>query len=187
MSSLSTTDRLKQLLPQLFGERQQRQGDYYLRFQLTDKITALIDLSYVQESIIVDSTQITLVPNLPEYVMGLMSSQNQVFLALDLAHLAGFAPETINQREYNIVVAKVALEQNNLPTDGFDLYGLTVKRILGVSRILPEQFDSSMVSVPEILRPFVRGSIKESQVGSEELQSWLLIDLAQLVANQVKS
>ena len=50
MSSLTTTDRLKELLPQLFSQ-QQSQGDYYLRFQLTDEINLLLDLGYVQESL----------------------------------------------------------------------------------------------------------------------------------------
>lgn len=180
MSSLSTMERLKDLLPELFSQQQQRPGNYYLRFQLTNEINALLDLSYVQESIMIDSTQITSVPNLPEYAIGLMSSQNQVFLALDLAHLAGLPPEILNQREYHIIVVRVDSEQNT------DLYGLIVKRIKGVSRIPPEQFNSSIVSAPEILRPFVQGSIQD-QNGSEELERWFLIDLGRLIANKVKS
>jgi len=98
-------------LPQLFSE-QQRQGDYYLRFQLTDGITALIDLKYVQESLTVDGNRITAVPNLPEYVLGLMSSRNQVFLAVDLAHLMGLAPETVDLRQYQTVVVQISSERN---------------------------------------------------------------------------
>ncbi|MEL6911633.1 MAG: chemotaxis protein CheW, partial [Cyanobacteria bacterium J06598_4] len=87
MNSLTTTDRLKELLPQLFST-QQRQGNYYLRFQLTDSINLLLNLRYVQESLTIDGSQITAVPNLPPYAVGLMNARNQVFLALDLAHLA---------------------------------------------------------------------------------------------------
>jgi positive phototaxis protein PixI len=186
VSSLSTTDRLKDLLPQLFSE-QQRQGNYYLRFQLTKKINVLLDLSYVQESITIDSSQITPIPNLPEYVMGLMSTRNQVFLALDLAHLAGFPPETLDQREYQTIVVRVPSLQNNMQTDEFDLYGLTVKRIQGVSRILPAQFSTSKVIAPDILRPYIQSSIQENQDDSHELQYSFLIDLRQLIATQIKS
>ncbi|MFM2310774.1 MAG: hypothetical protein RLZZ04_50 [Cyanobacteriota bacterium] len=186
MSSLSTTDRLKDLLPQLFSE-QQRQGNYYLRFQLTKDINVLLDLSYVQESITIDSNQITPIPNLPEYVMGLMSTRNQVFLALDLAHLAGFPPETLNQREYQTIVVRVRSQQNKMQTDEFDLYGLTVKRIQGVSRFLPEQFNTSKVIAPDILRPFIQSSIQENQADSNELQYSFFIDLERLIATQIQS
>ncbi|MEL6578956.1 MAG: chemotaxis protein CheW [Cyanobacteria bacterium J06621_12] len=190
MNSLTTTDRLKELLPQLFS-KQQRQGNYYLRFQLTDDINLLLDLGYVQESLTIDANQITAVPNLPQYTVGLMTARNQVFLALDLAHLAGFAPETLNQRQYQTIVVSVGSSQNTLQSEEPDLYGLTVKRIQGVSRILPEQFKSSMATAPELLQPFIKGSIQESsevQDGSSgELQSWFLLDLARLIMTQVYS
>ena len=104
-NNLTTTDRLKELLPELFNE-QQRQGGYYLRFQLTDEINALLDLSYVRESITIDSSQITAVPKLPEYVVGVMSSRNEVFMALDLAHLIGLPPQTLNQRQYQTIIVQ---------------------------------------------------------------------------------
>ena len=192
MSNLTTTDRLKSLLPQLFSE-QQRQGDYYLRLQLTDDINVLLNLSYVQESLTIDGSQITAVPNLPEYVVGLMSAKNQVFLALDLAHVAGFPPETLNQRQYQTIVVQISSSQNNLQSDEFDLYALTVKRIQGISRFVPEQFESSTITAPESLRPFIQGCIQEkanpsdrSIVDSPEQQHSFLIDLNRLIMERLK-
>ncbi len=181
MSSLTTTDRLKDLLPQLFNEQRQ-EGNYYLRFQLTNDINALLDLSYVQESVTIDSSQITAVPNLPEYVVGMMSSRNQVFLAVDLAHLAGFAPETINQRQYQTVVVQINSGKNNIQSHEVNLYGLTVKAIQGISRILPEQFNSVTTSVPDTLRPFVQGFVQDSV---DECS--FLIDLNRLITTQIQS
>lgn len=181
MSSLTTTDRLKDLLPELFNE-QRREGNYYLRFQLTNEINALLDLSYIQESLTIDSSQITAVPNLPEYVVGMMSSRNQVFLALDLAHLAGFSPETINQRQYQTIVAQINSGKNNLQSNEVNLYGLTVKSIQGISRILPEQFNSATTSVPDTLRPFVTGFVQENV---DECS--FLIDLNQLITTKIQS
>ena len=182
MSSLTTTDRLKELLPQLFSE-QQREGDYYLRLQLTNDINVLLNLSYVQESLTVDGSHITAIPNLPEYVVGLMSSRNDVFLTLDLAHLVGFPPETLHQRQYQTIVVRINATQNNRQSDEFDLYGLTVKRIQGISRILPEEFKSSMATVPENLSPFIQGSIQEET----ESQPSFLIDLARLITDRIQS
>ena len=181
MSSLTTTDRLKNLLPQLFSE-QRREGNYYLRFQLTNDINALLDLSYVQESLTIDSSQITAVPNLPEYVVGMMTSRNQVFLALDLAHLVGFPPETINQRQYQTIVVQINSGKNNVQSNEVNLYGLTVKGIQGISRILPEQFNLATKSVPDTLRPFVQGCVQESV---DECS--FLIDLNQLITTKIES
>ena len=186
--SITTTDRLKELLPQLFSQ-QQAKGNYYLRFQLTNDLNLLLDLSYVQESLTVESSQITAMPNFPNYVMGLMSSRNQVFLALDLAHLAGFAPQTLNQRQYQIIVVRV--DSSQAKAEELDLYGLSVKRIQGVSRILPEKFQSSPAAVPENLRPFLSGFVRDVEnngdrsIKPSQLQPAFLIDLPRLIASRV--
>lgn len=181
VNSLSTTDRLKKLLPQLFNE-QQSLGNYYLRLQLTNEINILLNLSYIQESLIIDSSQITPIPNLPEYVIGLMSSRNEVFLALDLAHLAGFSPETLNQREYQTIVVRLD-SKNKIYSNEFDLYGLAVKQIQGISRILPEHLIASTTASPRILSPFIQSSIQEET----ESQPTYLIDLNRLVTERIQS
>ena len=182
MNNLTTTDRLKELLPELFNQKRS-EGNYYLRLQLTADLNVLLDLSYVLESLTIDRSQITAIPNLPEYVVGLMSSRNQVFLALDLAHLAGFAPATLNQREYQTVVVQIGSSQNKLQPDEFNLYGLTVKRILGISRILPEKFESSIAEAPANIQPLIQGSILEER--DSEFQRSYLIDLARLITNKI--
>jgi twitching motility protein PilI len=196
MSSLTTTDRLKDLLPQLFNT-QKLEGNYYLRFQITTEISALIDLKYVQESLTIDGEQITAVANLPEYVIGLMSSRNQVFLAIDLAHLIGFTPATVNLRQYQTIVVQIKSETNSVQSEDINLFGFTVKRILGISRILSEQFSPVTAEVPEILRPFVQKFV----VQQDDLESSsdnvvniskaknhsFLIDLPQLISTQISA
>ncbi len=190
MSSLTTTDRLKNLLPQLFSE-QQRRGDYYLRFQLTDRISGLIDLKYVQESLTVDGDRITAVPNLPEYVVGLMSSRNQVFLAVDLAHLTGFPPETVNLRQYQTIVVQINSEQNNIASDRASLFGLTVKSIQGISRIMPEQFSADISAMPDPLSPFVKSYVMQASKESERLSTAsersFLIDISTLITTKIST
>lgn len=187
MSSLTTTDKLKNLLPQLFSQ-QQRQGNYYLRFKLTSEISAVIDLKYVQESLTVEGDRLTAVPNLPEYTVGLMSSRNQVFLAIDLAHLIGFAPETVNLRRYQTIVIQTD-SQSEMMSDRLSLFGLTVKNIQGISRITSEQFSSNTDLVPEILSPFVsnsvmlRDEVNDSTVDVRE--SSFLIDIPKLIQTKL--
>lgn len=188
MSSLTTTDRLKDLLPQLFSAKKY-EGNYYLRFQLTDEIDALLDLRYVQQSITIESSQITPVPNLPGYVVGMISSQNRVFLALDLAHLAGFPPQTINLRQYQTIVVRINSGKANFQSEEANFYGLTVKRIQGISRIIPEEFNDSEAVVPEILRPFIQGSVQDDSQNEDasKLHRSFLIDLSRLITVQIRS
>jgi positive phototaxis protein PixI len=190
VSSLTTTDRLKDLLPQLFNT-QKLEGNYYLRFQLTAEISALIDLKYVQESLTIEGEQITAVPNLPEYVVGLMSSRNQVFLAVDLAHLIGFPPATVNLRQYQTIVAQINSKTGLVESEDINLFGLTVKRILGISRILPEQFSPVTSEVPEILLPYVQ-NYAVLQNNSDTHNTLLetnsrsfLIDISQILSSKI--
>ncbi|MGL4882044.1 MAG: chemotaxis protein CheW [Waterburya sp.] len=194
MSSLTTTDRLKDLLPQLFNT-QKLEGNYYLRFQLTTEISALIDLKYVQESLTINGEQITAIPNLPEYVVGLMSVRNQVFLAIDLAHLVGFTPATVNLRQYQTIVVQIKSGTNSVQSEDINLFGFTVMRILGISRILSEQFSPVTAEVPEILHPFVQKFVVqqddlESSSGnlvnmSKATNHSFLIDIPQLISTQI--
>lgn len=188
MSSLTTTERLKALLPQLFSE-QQRLGDYYLRFQLTNGISALIDLKYVQESLTVEGNQITAVPNLPEYVVGLMNSRNQVFLAVDLAHLIGLTPETVNLRQYQTIVVQVSSEQREDSSNPDNLFGFTVKKIQGISRIKSEQFSSAQESLPEALSSFVQKSVTSTEIDRnstrEILERAYLIDISKVIQHKI--
>ncbi len=189
MSNLTTTDRLKELLPQLFNT-QKLAGDYYLRFQLTDEISGLLDLKYVQESLTIQGDRITAVPNLPEYIVGLMSSQNQVFLALDLAHLAGLLPETVNLRQYQTIVVKIDSLENSDRADDINLFGLTVKKIEGIARILPDDFISITENVPNSLQPFIKSAVvqKSKNVGSTVKEKYsFLIDINQLICDKINS
>ena len=193
MSNVTTTDRLKELLPQLFNT-QKLVGDYYLRFQLTDEISGLIDLKYVQESLTVQGDRITAVPNLPEYAVGLMSSRNQVFLALDLAHLAGLPPATVNLRQYQTIVVQIDSLENNLEsnnqTDDANLFGLTVKKIEGIARILPDDFIPITENIPQSLRPFIKSAVvqKSENITSSAKEKYsFLIDIAQLICSQINS
>ena len=181
MSNSTTTDRLKELLPQLFNSKKLK-GNYYLRFQLTDSISALIELKYVRESLMIEGDRLTPLPNLPNYVVGLMSSQNEVFLAVDLAHLAGLSPQTINLRQYQTIVVRVDENSDENRTSETNLYGITVKSITGISRILPQKF-TSVTEVPDALRGFVRSVVQED---IDNHQYSFLIDISKLIITKTK-
>ncbi len=172
MSSLTTTEKLKQLLPQLFSS-ETIEGNSYLKFQLTSELSALIDLAQVQESLVITNREITAIPNLSEYVLGLMTSRSQVFLAIDLAHAMALSPETINSREYQVIVVKTNYHQIS---EEPSLLGLVVRRILGVSRIVNAKLKSSDLEIPPAIVPFVKGAIQEKETTSFAIDIQKLID-----------
>lgn len=183
MTSLTTKDRLKELLPELFSE-QNLKGDSYLRLQLNSQLLALIDLNQVQESFVIPSREITTIPNVPDYVLGLMTSRSEVFFALDLAHLIGLSPEIINCRQYQVIVVKTSVadessKETSEQSDNPSFLGLVVNRILGVSRFIYDDFDSSNKDIPTELSPFVYGSIKQND------DEYLVLDIKSLIANKI--
>ncbi|MEM9271371.1 MAG: chemotaxis protein CheW [Cyanobacteria bacterium P01_F01_bin.143] len=183
MKSLTTKDRLKELLPELFSE-QNLQGDSYLRLRLNSQLLALIDLNQVQESFVIPSREITTIPNVPDYVLGLMTSRSEVFFALDLAHLIGLSPEIINCRQYQVIVVKTsAADESSKETseqcDNPSFLGLVVNRILGVSRFVYDDFDASNKNIPTSLAHFVYGSVKQHD------DEYLVLDIKSLIANKI--
>ena len=183
MTSLTTKDRLKELLPELFSE-QNLKGDSYLRLQLNSQLLALIDLNQVQESFVIPSREITTIPNVPDYVLGLMTSRSEVFFALDLAHLIGLSPEIINCRQYQVIVVKTSAadessKETSEQSDNPSFLGLVVNRILGVSRIIDDDFKPLDGDILDILRPFARGSVKRQD------NKYILLDIKSLIANKI--
>ena len=183
MGNSTATDRLKELLPELFSVRD-IEGDSYLRLQLNSEISALIDLNQVQESLVVPSREITTIPNVPEYVLGLMTSRGEVFLAIDFAHMIGLEPEIFNCQQYQVIVVKTSFTDKatssaseESATSGF--LGLVVNRIVGVSRFVYDNFEPLKRDIPNILAPFVYGSIKQQD------HQYLVLDIKSLIASKI--
>ncbi|HIK37037.1 MAG: chemotaxis protein CheW [Geminocystis sp.] len=132
----ATQERLRQLLPQLFTP-QQLAGKLYLRCAVGGN-SVLVEITQIDESLLVEAEKITPIPQMPPHVMGLINSRQRVFFVVDLPQFLGFEPLPHNSRRYHILVAeKTAGGHNPL------FLGLAVNRIEGVTRILPEDSLSS--------------------------------------------
>jgi twitching motility protein PilI len=145
--------RLEQLLPQLFQAHQQP-GDAYLRFLLTPDLPALIQMESVQESLLVPAESITPIPNLPEWMLGLINSRNVVFSVVDLAQMLGLATLVSNPRQYHVVVV-----QTLTPDRREILLGLMVNKIQGLTRVVAEEIQSLVGAFPEELTPYLQGCV----------------------------
>jgi twitching motility protein PilI len=163
MSTSASFVRLQELLPQL-SQSTQLPGNPYLRFQLTSGVTALLPMEYVQESLLVPEEYITPLPNMSEFVVGLMSSRDRVFCVIDLAQMVGISSPTAYARQYHVVVLHVSQFVSQPSTSGQELFmGMIVNRIQGITRVVPEVITSLQGNFTPSLTAYLCGSVMEKE------------------------
>lgn len=165
--TLNTTDRLQQLLPDVFNPKTVA-GEQFLRVQLTPDLTIALALSWVEESLLLPTQLVTPMPNMPPSVLGLMSSKDQVFWAINLAQLLELPIVLEPSQHYEVVVIRA------LPTDSDqfsgpkkvdtsiyeELYlGLVVPKIRSSVRLLQDDIVSPVNEVDANLHPYLSGQV----------------------------
>jgi twitching motility protein PilI len=158
-TTTSNFSRLQELLPELF-QANQLKGESYLRCQLTPEISVLLPMESVQESLLVEEEEITPIPNMEAYVVGLMSSRDRVFCLIDLPELLGVTDKLVSShRVYHTVVTRVPGASDS---EKELLFGFAFHRVQGVTRINSEQMESvPQGDLPENLTPYIRGCVIE--------------------------
>jgi positive phototaxis protein PixI len=166
MAESASLARLKELLPQLF-QPVQISGESYLRFQLTPELPALLPMEQVQEAMLVSANSVTPLPNMPAFVLGLMSSRERVFCVVDLGQLLGLPPMLTNPREYQVVVMPLPTPSTEASSSSSPSsekrIGLAVHRVRGVARFNSEQLRSPVSEFPNCLMPYLMGCIEEAE------------------------
>lgn len=87
----------------------QTSGQYYLKFQLGDRIPAIVPMHYVREAITLSLKRLSPMPNMPDYALGLMYRHGQVIWAIDMARFLGIGGITTPTREHDFIVLRVGL------------------------------------------------------------------------------
>lgn len=170
----SNFSRLQELLPELF-QANQLTGDSYLRCQLTPEISVLISMEFVQESLLVAEEQITAIPNMSPYVVGLMSSRNHVFCLIDLPQLLGLTTNIFNSRRvYHTIVTRVSESSNSQQEL---LFGFVFHRVQGVTRLMSNQLKPPQDDLPENLTPYIKGCV------IQQAQEIPLLDFRAIINN----
>ncbi|MEM9976172.1 MAG: chemotaxis protein CheW [Cyanobacteria bacterium P01_D01_bin.2] len=156
---LKPTDRLQQLLPELFNPAPMV-GEQFLRLQLTPDLTIAVALSWVEETLLVSPQWVTPIPNMPPHVLGLISSKSQVFWAINLVQLLNLPIALAPSQNYEVVVIRtLAQEMPEAASAGELFLGLIVPKIRGSVRLLQEDIVSPMQEVVEGLQPYLSGQV----------------------------
>jgi positive phototaxis protein PixI len=150
------TERLQQLLPELFNPKQQT-GESFLRLQISPDLTVAIALDWVEETRLVMAQDLTPIPNMPPYILGLINTKGQVFWLASLAQRFGISSLRENTQRYEVVVIRAfagADQQEEL------LLGLTVQQIKSSIRLETKDItpiEASTAQFPPNLLPFLIG------------------------------
>lgn len=79
-------------------------GDNYLSFSLNQQTPALLLMEYAQEVIIVPTTRLTPMPNMPECVLGLLNRRSRVLWVVNLAKLLNLPSFDPIAQQYQIII-----------------------------------------------------------------------------------
>jgi positive phototaxis protein PixI len=166
MAESASLARLKELLPQLF-QPVQISGESYLRFQLTPELPALLPMEQVQEAMLVSADSVTPLPNMPAFILGLMSSRERIFCVVALGQLLGPSTEASG--------SSWASSEKRI--------GLAVHRVRGVARFNTEQLRSPISEFPTCLTPYLMGCIEEAEERVLVLDAGAIVHSATLSKN----
>lgn len=125
-------------------------GDRYLSFYLNRQTPALLLMEYAQEVIIVPTSRLSPMPNMPECVLGLLNRRNRVLWVVSLAQLLELPASESSDRQYQIIIIHV--EQVKL--------ALVVQSVEGV-RYFPYQNSQAPTELFASLAPYLSGCIAQ--------------------------
>ena len=157
--TLTPTDRLQQLLPELFNPAPVV-GEQFLRLQLAPDLTIAVALSWVEETLLVSPQWVTPIPNMPSHVLGLISSKSQAFWVINLVQLLNLPIALAPSQNYEVVVIRtLSQEVPEAASAGDLLLGLVVPKIRGSVRLSQEDIVSPMQEVVAGLQPYLSGQV----------------------------
>lgn len=137
-------------------------GHPYLKLQLAPQLHAALSMDCAQEALILPAEQLTSVPNMPHYMLGLLNRRGRIYWVIDLPTVLGLTSSVAALRNYPIVLVKV---------NGHPL-GWAVPQIQEVLRSTETVLPIGAKQCPSQVKPFVRGGLA---VASEQL---LILDPA---------
>ncbi len=160
---ITSLSRLQELLPQMF-QATELPGRAYLRFQLALDITGLFAMERVRESLLVPAGKITPLPNMPQPVLGVMSSRNHAFCVVELAELLGLRSSLVYSRHYHVIVVGIPPSNSQEPSSNPEqLLGIAVNRIQGMTRLVSENIHSPKENISYHLIPYLQGCAIEKE------------------------
>ncbi|MEM9136067.1 MAG: chemotaxis protein CheW [Cyanobacteria bacterium P01_F01_bin.42] len=139
---------------------QNPEGDLHLRFFLDSDTEFALPAMGIREVLSIASDQITPVPNVSPYLLGILNLRGQVVWVADISQFLGEPkPMSIDQGELSVIVIE----------SGDVMLGLAVASIKGMEWLNAEHLRPSE-QTNDSLTPFLVGEWAETQDGETPLQ-----------------
>lgn len=135
------------------GRSQKNLGEAYLKFELGQGIQAGLLMKQVQEVLVLPVRHLTPMPNLSTGILGLMHRRSHVLWVVDLALTLDVGMLDFTPQQYDIVIIK---------TD-FASVAAAVRRVEGISWVLPDAIQPIPSHVTKGLLPYSRGCMLQPQ------------------------
>lgn len=124
----------------LLSQPQKSLGDGYLQFKLDESTTAVLQVNFTEEVVVLPLGAITSIPNTSELIVGLMNWRNRIIWIVDLPKMLGFESQFDRKRQYNIIVIRHEAET----------IGLMVPEIKGTVRLNSGKIQSAQNQARDI-------------------------------------
>ena len=128
-------------------EEQKKLGAAYLRLQIAPNATAAVAMQAARAALVVNVDRLTPLPNMPNYVIGLLAHRSRVLWTLDLAKILGYPPVDLRRSKVNIVLLEIDRQ----------VVAFAVPEISGVLRFMPEEIISPLANFSSELVPYLQG------------------------------
>lgn len=119
----------------------------YLRLELSQNIAAALPMKQAQEVLSLKRDRITVMPNMPDCVLGLINQRSRIFWVVDLCQLLELQPIERSLQQYNLAIVRTKEAA----------LGLIVPVVKGVTRLAIEDIQSPVGNVSPGLVPYLQG------------------------------
>ena len=129
-------------------------GNPHIRLRLDDNHLAAINTDQAQEVLVIHQQRLTVMPNMPAAVMGLLNHRSRIFWVLDLPQLFGLTPLEPRSPEYHLAILRVNEKS----------IGLAIQEVQGVTRFSTEVIQSAIDNeLSPGLIPYLKGCIPQDE------------------------
>lgn len=131
-----------------------RLGQPHVCLRLDQKHQAAINTALAQEVLVIPQQRLTVMPNMPAAVMGLLNHRSRIFWVIDLPQLFGLVPLDPRSPEYHLAILRV----NDKPV------GIAVQQVQGITRFSTENIQSALDNdIAPGLVPYLQGCIPQAE------------------------
>jgi twitching motility protein PilI len=138
-----------------------REGELCLRFDVPSGNEFALPASGIREVMSVDIDRITPIPNVSPFLLGTFNWRGQVIWVGDLGQFLGdLVLVNVSQNEITMLIAE----------DGETVMGFAVNTVANTEWLDVTPTNTNIGSIPETLRPFIKGVYHTTGETSKELR-----------------